>query len=102
MKKTTGFYPRPKVDTSGRAAAGQAGGVLLTATVRVAGLDAGLSSALAPWRPAGATHDPAKVLLGPPRPGGGRSRVHRVPRHRAGRPRHPGLLRALPRRLVRR
>ena len=53
MKKTTGFYPRPKVDTSGRAAAGQAGGVLLTATVRVAGLDAGLSSALAPWRPAG-------------------------------------------------
>ena len=48
MKKTTGFYPRPKVDTRGRAAVGQAGGVLLTSTVRVAGLDAGLSSALAP------------------------------------------------------
>src|SRR5659263_330939 len=63
VKKTTGFYPRPKVDTSGRAAVGQAGGVLLTSTVRVAGLDAGLSSALARWRPAGATHDPAKVLL---------------------------------------
>jgi len=63
VKKTTGSYPRPSVDTRGRAAVGQAGGVLLTSTVRVAGLDAGLSSALAPWRPANATHDPAKVLL---------------------------------------
>jgi hypothetical protein len=63
MKKTTGSYPRPRVDTSGRAAGGQAGGVLLTSTVRAARLDVGLSSALAPWRPAGAVHDPAKVLL---------------------------------------
>jgi len=63
VKKTTGFYPRPRVDTSGRAAVGQAGGVLLTSTVKAAGLDAGLSAALAPWRPASATHDPAKVLL---------------------------------------
>ena len=63
MKKTTGFYPRPRVDTSGRAAVGQAGGVLLTSTVRAAGLDAALSAAMAPWRPAGAVHDPAKVLL---------------------------------------
>ena len=63
MKKTTGFYPRPSVDTRGRAAVGQAGGVLLTSTVKAAGLDVGLSAALAPWRPAGATHDPAKVLL---------------------------------------
>lgn len=63
MKQTTGFSPRPRVDTSGRVAVGQAGGVLLTSTVRAAGLDVGLSSALAPWRPAGATHDPAKVLL---------------------------------------
>jgi len=63
VKKTTGFYPRPKVDTRGRAAVGQAGGVLLTSTVKAAGLGTGLSSALAPWRPAGATHDPAKVLL---------------------------------------
>ena len=63
MKKTTGFYPRPSVDTRGGAAVGQAGGVLLTSTVKAAGLDAGLSAALAPWRPAGATHDPAKVLL---------------------------------------
>ena len=63
MKQTTGFYPRLMVDTSGRTAVGQAGGVLLTSTVKAAGLDAGLSAALAPWRPANATHDPAKVVL---------------------------------------
>jgi len=63
VKKTTGFYPRLNVDTTGRGAVGQAGGVLLTSTVRAAGLDAGLSAALAPWRPVGATHDPAKVLV---------------------------------------
>ena len=63
MKKTTGFYPRPRVDTTGRAAVGQAGGVLLTSTVRAAGLDTGLSAALAPWRSATAVHDPAKVLV---------------------------------------
>lgn len=63
MKKTTGFYPRPSVDTGGRAAVGQAGGVLLTSTVRAAGLGVGLSAALAPWRPANAVHDPAKILL---------------------------------------
>ncbi len=63
MRKTTGFYPRLAVDAKGGSAVGQAGGVLLTSTVRVAGLDAGLSAALAPWRPGGATHDPAKVLL---------------------------------------
>ena len=62
MKKTTGFYPRLSVDTGGRSAVGQAGGVLLTSTVRAAGLDVALSAALAPWRPA-AVHDPAKVLL---------------------------------------
>ncbi|CAN5430365.1 hypothetical protein BH11ACT1_BH11ACT1_31360 [soil metagenome] len=63
MKKTTGFYPRPSVDTRGRAAVGHAGGVLLTSTVRTAGLDVALSAALAPWRPVGATHDPAKILV---------------------------------------
>jgi hypothetical protein len=63
VKKTTGSYPRLAVDAKGGSAVGQAGGVLLTSTVRVAGLDAGLSAALAPWRPGGATHDPAKVLL---------------------------------------
>jgi hypothetical protein len=35
----------------------------LTSTIRAAGLDVGLSAALAPWRSASAVHDPAKVLL---------------------------------------
>ena len=52
----------------GRRREGRVGGrsgrwVLLTSTIGAAGLDAGLSAALAPWRPANATHDPAKVLL---------------------------------------
>jgi len=63
VKKTTGFYPRVRVDAAGGSAVGQAGGVLLTSTVRAAGLDTALSTALARWRPAGAVHDPAKVLL---------------------------------------
>ena len=63
MKKTTGFYPRPIVDTKSSTAVGQAGGVLLTSAVRAAGLDAGLSAALSRWRSPFATHDPAKVLL---------------------------------------
>jgi len=63
VKKTTGFYPRLRVDSRGGSAVGQAGGVLLTSTIRAAGLDVGLSAALAPWRPANAVHDPAKVLV---------------------------------------
>ena len=63
MKKTTGFYPRLAVDVKGGSAVGQAGGVLLTSTVRAAGLDVALSQALAPWRAQQARHDPAKVLI---------------------------------------
>ena len=37
MKKTTGFYPRVRVDTSASGAVGQAGGVLLTQTVTATG-----------------------------------------------------------------
>lgn len=50
MKKTTGFYPRLVVDADGGSAVSQAGGVLLTSTVRAAGLDLALREALAPWR----------------------------------------------------
>jgi hypothetical protein len=39
------------------------GALLVREAVRVAGLDRGLSAALAPWRPARATHDPGKVLI---------------------------------------
>jgi len=63
VKKRTGFYPRLTVDADGGSAVGQAGGVLLTETVRAAGLDVALREALAPWRSPFATHDPAKVLL---------------------------------------
>ena len=63
MKQTTGFYPRPTVDTAKVAAVGQAGGVLLTQTVRTAGLDTALSAGLAAWRKPFAIHDPGKVVL---------------------------------------
>jgi hypothetical protein len=63
VKQTTGLYPRVRVDTAKVSAVGQAGGVLLTDTVRAAGLDAELSAALAPWRKPLAVHDPGKVML---------------------------------------
>ena len=62
MKKTTGFYPRVKVDTSVSGAVGQAGGVLLTETVAATGLGRELSVALAPWRRPLSVHDRAKVI----------------------------------------
>jgi hypothetical protein len=61
--KRSGFYPCPVVDTAGSKVVSQAGAVLLTETARTVGLDHALSAALAPWRPANAVHDPAKVLL---------------------------------------
>jgi hypothetical protein len=62
VKQATGFYPRPRVDTAKVAAVGQAGGVLLTDTVRAAGLDAALSDALSRWGKPLAVHDPGKVI----------------------------------------
>ncbi len=61
--KRRGLYPRLRVDARGTSAVSQAGGVLLVETVRAAGLDEGLSRALAPWRKPGSVHDPAKILL---------------------------------------
>lgn len=60
---TTGLYPRVHVDTADVPAVGHAGGVLLTETARVTGLDRGLSEALLPWRKPLAVHDPGKVVL---------------------------------------
>jgi len=60
--KITGLYPRVRVDTSATAAVGQAGGVLLTRTVAVTGLDRALSVALARWRKPLAVHDPGKII----------------------------------------
>ncbi|MBP2437061.1 IS1380 family transposase [Microbacterium amylolyticum] len=61
--KNTGAYPRAHVDTAAVSAAGHAGGVLLTETIRATGLDRILSESLGPWRKPLSTHDPAKVLL---------------------------------------
>ena len=60
--KSTGLYPRVRVDTSATAAVGQAGGVLLIRTVAVTGLDRALSAGLAGWRKPLAVHDPGKII----------------------------------------
>lgn len=61
--KTTGLYPRLHVEAAPVSAVGDAGGVLVTETIRATGLDHALSRALAPWRKPLAVHDPAKILL---------------------------------------
>lgn len=62
MRKRSGFYPRVKADVRPVGAVGQAGGVLLTDTVRAVGLDGALSEALDRWRKPFAVHDPGKVV----------------------------------------
>jgi hypothetical protein len=63
VKKTTGFYPCLQVDATGSSTVAQAGGVVLSETVRVSGVDVALRAGLSPWRKPTAVHDPAKVLL---------------------------------------
>ena len=60
--KSTGSYPRVHVDTAKVTAVGQAGGILLTETIRAAGLDRALSEALSRWRTPLAVHDPGKII----------------------------------------
>ena len=48
--QTTGLYPKTHIDAAKVAAVGQAGGVLLTETIRASGLDRALSRQLAGWR----------------------------------------------------
>lgn len=55
--------PRIQVNGARNGVVTQAGGALLTATIRALGLDAALSAVLARWRKPLAIHDPAKVLL---------------------------------------
>lgn len=55
-------YPRPVLDHVRESLISSSGALLLTQTVRLAGLDRGLSTALAPWR-GRRRHDPGKVLL---------------------------------------
>jgi hypothetical protein len=63
VNQRSGFYPRVRVDGAGKGVVSQAGGTLLTATIRATGLDQALTAAMAPWRKPLAIHDPAKVLL---------------------------------------
>ena len=62
MIKTTGLYPPVRVDAAAVSAAGSAGGVLLTKTAAVTGLNAALSEGLARWTKPTVTHRPGKVL----------------------------------------
>jgi hypothetical protein len=63
VKKRSGSYPHLAVDGHGGSVVPNAGAVLLLRTAEAVGLDAALSSALAPWRRPLARHDPGKVLL---------------------------------------
>src|SRR5690625_2285595 len=58
---TTQSYPRVQPTADGAGTASQAGGLLLTETVRATGLDTALRAALARWRKPGTVHDPAKT-----------------------------------------
>lgn len=60
--KTTGLYPRVRVDASASDVVSLAGGLLLVETVRTAGLDRALSQVLRPWRKPLAVHDPGKIV----------------------------------------
>jgi hypothetical protein len=45
VSERSGFYPGPKVDTAGGGVLSQAGALLLTETIHVSGLGAGLRTA---------------------------------------------------------
>ena len=57
------WYPRLVVGRGHESLVSSSGAVLLREAVRLSGLDAVLSDALAPWRSDRALHDPAKVLV---------------------------------------
>jgi hypothetical protein len=64
MRKSTGSYPSPTVDTTARRVVAHAGAVLLAGTAGKVGLDRQLSAALRPWmRPLAIHTIPGKVLL---------------------------------------
>jgi Transposase DDE domain group 1 len=60
--QNTGRRPKIVVSGDGTGIVSHAGALLLTETVRVTGLQAGLSGGLARWRPARAVHDPGKIV----------------------------------------
>jgi len=60
--KNTARCPKITVSADGSGIVSQAGGVLLTRTLRVTGLDTALSAGLGRWRPGRAVHDPGKIV----------------------------------------
>ena len=60
--KTTGPHAKIAVSADGTGIVSQAGGVLLTQTLRATGLDRSLSAALERWRASRALHDPGKLV----------------------------------------
>ena len=70
MKKRTGFYPRVRVDTAGSGVVSQAGGVLLTETVRASGWTTGVVGGAGAVAQAAGGARPGQGAAGP----GGRPR----------------------------
>jgi len=58
----TARRPKIVVSADGTGLVSQAGGLLLTQTLRVTGLDRGLTTALERWRAPRAAHDPGKII----------------------------------------
>ena len=58
----TARSPKLVVSADGTGVVSQAGGLLLTGTLRVTGLGRGLSAGLSRWRAPRAAHDPGKII----------------------------------------
>jgi hypothetical protein len=58
----TARHPKIVVSADGTGIVSQAGGLLLAQTLRLTGLDGGLSAALGRWRAPRAIHDPGKII----------------------------------------
>jgi hypothetical protein len=60
--KATARRPKITVSADGSGIVSQGGALLLTETLRAAGLDRGLTAALGRWRAPRAVHDPGKII----------------------------------------
>ncbi len=60
--QNTACRPKITVSADGTGIVSHAGAVLLTQTLRVSGLDAGLAAALGRWKTPRAVHDPGKII----------------------------------------
>jgi hypothetical protein len=58
----TARHPKIMISADGTGIVSQAGGLLLTQTLRATGLDRSLDAALERWRPARAVHGPGKII----------------------------------------